>query len=158
MKNNICLDMDGVLLDSEKRIVDLKKQYDELPWDDFFDIVDWEKLLRDSKSINNSIEILRHLQKIKNNIIILTKVHTLKEAQAKIIELRDRRNIIVPIVIVPPHIKKSQIYIPSKGEILVDDSIKNINNWNLNGGNGILFCEDEDINNNKVKSLEFLLK
>ena len=158
MKNNICLDLDGVLLDSEKRVVDLKKQYDELSWDDFFDIVDWEKLLRDSKSINNSIEILRCLQKIKNNIIILTKVHTLKEAQAKIIELRDRRNIIVPIVIVPPHIKKTQIYIPSKGEILVDDSIKNINDWNLNGGNGILFCEDEDINNNKVKNLEFLLK
>lgn len=158
MEKKIFLDLDGVILDSEKRVVDLKKRYNDLSWDDFFNIIDWDKLLSESISINNSIEIINDIQKIKNNISILTKVHTLIEAQAKINELRNKRNITIPIIIVPPHIKKSQIYIPTNGEILVDDSEKNIKDWNINGGKGILFCQDDNIDNNKVKSLEFLLK
>lgn len=158
MEKKIFLDLDGVILDSEKRVVDLKKTYNDLSWDDFFNIIDWDKLLSESISINNSVEIINDIQKRKNNISILTKVHTLLEAQAKINELRNKRNITIPIIIVPPHIRKSQIYIPTNGEILVDDSEKNINDWNIKGGRGILFCHDDNIDNNKVKSLEFLLK
>lgn len=158
MERKIFLDLDGVILDSEKRVVDLKKIYNDLSWDDFFNIIDWDKLLSESISINNSVEIINDIQKSKNNISILTKVHTLLEAQAKINELRNKRNITIPIIIVPPHIRKSQIYIPTNGEILVDDSEKNIKDWNIKGGRGILFCQDDNIDDNKVKSLEFLLK
>ena len=101
---------------------------------------------------------MKELQSRKEKIAILTKVHTLLEAQAKIYDLRENRKIEVPIMIVPAHVKKSQIYYPKNGEILVDDSSKNILDWNLKGGRGILFAETEDYDNNKVKSLNFLLK
>lgn len=152
------LDLDGVILDSEQRVMDLKLKNPELKWDAFFEQLDWIKLLRESQEINNSLGILKELQSRKEKIAILTKVHTLLEAQAKICDLRENRKIIVPIMIVPPHVKKSQIYYPNNGEILVDDSSKNIIDWNMKGGRGILFAETEDLDNNKVKSLEFLLK
>lgn len=60
--------------------------------------------------------------------------------EAKTKALRDR-NVKVPILFVPLHIKKSQIYIPSNGEILIDDSIKNLSDWEKNGGKGVYFNE-----------------
>ena len=77
---------------------------------------------------------------------------------AKVYDLRNNREIETPILFVPPHVKKSEIYIPNNKEILIDDSLKNINDWNNKGGEGILF--DINANDNekqKVKSLEFLL-
>lgn len=158
-KNFTFLDLDGVILDSEERIINLKEKNKELDWNNFFETVDWFKLLSESKTINNSVEIIRELENQKRKIAILTKVHTLLEMEAKVIELRRNRKIQSPIIFVPPHITKSQICIPSNNEILVDDSIKNIKDWNMFGGDGILF----DPNNKttakrKVKSLEFLLK
>ena len=158
MEQKVFLDLDGVLLDSEKRIIRLRNQNSSLSWDEFFQNVDWNTLFEESKSINNSIEIIQEVQKYMDNIFILTKIHCLLEAQAKIDNLRNKRNITIPIIIVPPHVNKSKIYIPTNGEILVDDSQKNIDDWNKNGGKGILFSEIDDIENNKVKSLKFLLK
>ena len=158
-KNFTFLDLDGVILDSEERIVNQKEKNKELNWNDFFQTVDWFKLLNESKTINNSVEIIRELENQKRKIAILTKIHTLLEMQAKVIELRENRKIQSPIIFVPPHITKSQICIPSNNEILVDDSIKNIKDWNLFDGDGILFDPyDKTTVKRKVKSLEFLLK
>ena len=152
------IDLDGVILDSEQRVLEKRSKQNELTWDEFFEKLDWYTLLKESCQINNSLDILLELQSRKDKIAILTKVHTILEAQAKLFELRENRKITIPIFIVPPHFKKSDIYYPSKGEILVDDSLKNIKSWNENNGKGILFCEDQDLINNKTKSLEFLLK
>ena len=43
---------------------------------------------------------------------------------------------------VPPHVKKSEIYLPKNGEILIDDSIKNLKDWSNNGGESIYFNEN----------------
>lgn len=152
------LDLDGVILDSEQRMLELREKNQHLGWNEFFETLDWPKLLHESKEINYAIEILKELQSRDEKIAILTKVHTLLEAQAKVNELRQNRGITFPIYFVPPHIKKSQIYYPSKGEILVDDSIKNVSDWNLEGGTGILFKEEETNKKGVVKSLKFLLK
>lgn len=153
------LDLDGVILDSEERIIELKERNKDIGWNQLFENVDWFKLLKESKSINNSVEIIKELEMKKKKIVILTKIHTLLEMEAKVRELRYNRGIITPLLFVPPHIKKSQIYIPSNKEILIDDNLKNINDWNYNGGNGILFDpHDKTEEKNKVKSLEFLLK
>ena len=61
--------------------------------------------------------------------------------QAKVNALRERK-IEVPILFVPPHIKKSQIYLPKNREILIDDSIKNLLDWKQKGGIGIYFNEN----------------
>ena len=77
--------------------------------------------------------------------------------RVKVDDLRNHRNIYIPIVFVTPKIKKHEVVIPKK-QLLIDDSQKNIDGWINNGGKGILF--DETIPKNtdkKVKSLEFLL-
>ena len=163
MENNyIFLDLDGVILNSEEKVKNLIEKFNpqtKKEWEQFFHNIDWGKLLKESKSINNSVEIIQELQLIRQNLMILTKVHTLSEMQAKTLDLRENRMIRLPILFVPPHIKKSQIYLPSNGEILVDDSYKNIDDWINNGGTGILFDESCDCQTqNKVKSLEFLLR
>lgn len=158
-KDYTFLDLDGVILDSEERIIELKERNKEISWNDFFETLDWVNLLKDSKSINNSVEIIKELENKKKKIVILTKIHTLLEMQAKVFELRNNRGITSPILFVPPHVKKSQIYIPTNNEILIDDSLKNITDWNENCGKGILFDPyDKYPVKKKVKSLEFLLK
>lgn len=161
-QKNIFIDLDGVVLNSEQKIRDLiqeRKPTSKKEWDIFFENIDWFELLKNSSSINHSVEILKEVSMHEDNLMILTKIHTLLEAQAKVYDLRENRKINIPILFVPPHVDKSQIYIPNNKEILVDDSQKNIDNWNKFGGNGILFKEDCEVEtNNKVKSLEFLLK
>lgn len=78
--------------------------------------------------------------------------------QAKVSALRSRK-VEVPILFVPPHIKKSQIYLPGNGEILVDDSIKNIVDWEQKGGNGIYFSEELEAPTKvrKIKSLKEII-
>lgn len=78
--------------------------------------------------------------------------------EAKVKALRSRK-VEVPVLFVPPHIKKSQIYLPNNGEILIDDSIKNLIDWELNGGKGIYFNEDLTSNNQfeTVKTLSKIL-
>ena len=157
-EKNSFLDFDGVLLDSEKRIMELKSSMENISWDDFFELIDWEKLLDESKEINDSFAILKELQKMKKKYFILTKIHTLKEALAKVQYTR-QRGVDIPIIIVPPHTKKSEIYVPSNNEILVDDSIKNVDDWENKGGYGVLFSEEFEKNEpKKVKDLTFLLK
>ena len=72
--------------------------------------------------------------------------------------LRNKK-IEVPILFVPPHVKKSQIYLPNNGEILIDDSIKNLIDWEQNGGNSIYFNEDlESVSQFKtIKTLSIVL-
>ena len=160
MKNKLLLlDLDGVILNSEELILQEREKNKEKTWYEFFEDVDWKKIYMESKSINNSVEIIRELESMKKEIAILTKCHTLEEMRAKVSDLRNNRKIMVPVLFVPPHVKKTDIYIPYNNEMLIDDSLKNINDWNLSGGNGILF-DEKGISNEKkkVKSLDFLLR
>lgn len=161
VEKTIFLDLDGVILDTEQRVLDLRKKQSALSWDDFFDIIDWKRLLFEANEINDSIKILKKLESRKRNISILTKIHTLSEAQAKVYELRENRGITSPIIFVPPHVRKSEVIIPD-GNILIDDSLKNVSDWSKNGGDGILFVDSEmlakkiDDSITKVNSLKFL--
>ena len=97
-------------------------------------------------------------KKMKENVAILTKIHTLYEMKVKLQDLRNHRQIYIPIIFVPPGIKKHEMVIPNN-QLLIDDSEKNVNNWILHGGKGLIFdklIQKDEIN--KVKSLEFLLK
>ena len=140
-KNKILIDFDGVIFDTEKRVVDMKKSHPNMTWNEFFDKLDWFKLLQESNIINNSINYILDTQDSNNQIAILTKIHTLVEMQAKVKALRSR-GIEVPILFVPPHVKKSQVYLPNNEEILIDDSLKNLVDWKQNGGTSIYFNEE----------------
>lgn len=141
LNNKIFIDFDGVIFDTEKRIVEEKNKTPDISWNEFFENLNWFKLLEESQVINNAIDCILEGQSKGMQILILTKIHTLLEMQAKVLALRERK-IEVPILFVPPHIKKSQIYLPNNREILVDDSIKNLIDWKKNGGTGIYFNED----------------
>ena len=141
LNNKIFIDFDGVIFDTEQRVVEQKNKNPDISWNEIFKNLDWFKLLEESKIINNAIDYILEGQSKGMQIQILTKIHTLLEMQAKVHALRERK-VEVPILFVPPYIKKSQIYLPNNGEILVDDSIKNLIDWKKNGGTGIYFNED----------------
>ena len=165
----IYIDLDGVILDSEERMLERKFMagfIDHKNKDDYYRYFEytqlhpeeWDSIIRDANSINDSVEIIRELEKMKKNLAILTKIHTLNEMKVKIEDLREHRKINSPVFFAPPGVKKHQIVIPNK-QILVDDSSKNVEGWIEHGGTGFIF--DKNISENtkqKVKSLEFLLK
>ena len=138
----IFIDFDGVIFDTEKRVVERKNENPNLTWNEFFDNLDWVQLLDEAKVINNAIDYILDGQTRTKQLAVLTKIHTLLEMEVKTKALRSRK-IKIPILFVPPHIKKSQIYLPNNGEILIDDSIKNLIDWKQKGGTGIYFNEEQ---------------
>ncbi len=157
-KENVFIDFDGVIFDTEKRVVERKKLRPDISWNVFFEELDWFELLEEAKVINNAIDYILEAQSKSKQIAILTKIHTLIEMEAKVRALRSR-NVEIPILFVPPHIKKSQIYLPNNGEILIDDSVKNLIDWEQKGGRGLYFSENLDSSNQfeVVKSLRRIL-
>ena len=163
------IDFDGVILDSEERMLERKynlgfyNHNDESEFDKYFQYTnshpeEWEYILRETSSINNSIEIIKELEYLKKKIAILTKIHTLQEMKVKTEVLREDLKIFCPVIFVPPGVKKHQVVIPNS-QLLIDDSKKNIKKWIENGESGLIF--DYTIDNDtdeKVKCLEFLIK
>ncbi len=168
-ENIIYIDLDGVILDSEERMLERKYMMgfcdhnDEKQFHEYFNYTnihkeEWDYIIRDAKSINDSVEIIKELQMLKRKIAILTKIHTLHEMKVKVDDLRNHRNINIPIIFVPPGIKKHEVVLPNEC-LLIDDSFKNINGWIDNGGYGLLFDENnQGDDNTRVQSLQFLLK
>lgn len=166
---NIFIDFDGVILDSEERMLERKYELglhdhnNESEFDKYFEYTnlhpeEWDYIIKDAKSINNSVEIIKELEILKKEIVILTKIHTLKEMKTKIEVLRDKFEILCPVIFVPPGIKKHQVVIPNN-QLLVDDSKKNVHGWIENGGRGLIFDSTIDYDSeSKVRSLEFLIK
>lgn len=163
------IDFDGVILDSEERMLErkynlgLNDNKNESDFDLYFEYTnlhpeEWEYIIKEAKSINNSVEIIKELEKLKRKIAILTKIHTLQEMKVKIKMLRENLKILCPVIFVPPGVKKHQIVIPNN-QLLIDDSKNNIKKWIENGGRGLIFDSTiENDNDEKVKSLEFLMK
>lgn len=165
----IFIDLDGVILDSEKRM--LERKYDlglrdhknEEEFGQYFEYTnlhpeEWNYILKEAKPINNSVEIIKELESLKRKIAILTKIHTLQEMKVKMEVLRENQKITCPVIFVPPGVKKHQMIIPNT-QLLVDDSPKNINSWIENGGVGLIFDPSIDHDTyEKVRSLEFLIK
>lgn len=169
MEDYTFIDLDGVILDSEERMLERKynvgftNHSDRHEYDKYFDYTlfhpdEWNFIIREANSINDSVEIIKELESLKKKLAILTKIHTLYEMQVKTEDIREHRGIKCPIIFVPPGVKKHQIILPNK-QLLIDDSKKNIKGWIDNGGEGKVFNPTivED-NETTVRSLEFLLR
>ena len=157
-KQKIFIDFDGVIFDTEQRVVERKNLRPDISWNDFFEELDWFELLDEAKVINNAIDYILEGQEKTKQLAILTKIHTLIEMEAKVKALRSRK-VEEPILFVPPHVKKSQIYLPNNGEILIDDSIKNLIDWEQKGGKSIYFSEKSDVSSQfeTIKALNKIL-
>lgn len=106
--NYTLIDFDGVILDSEERMLDRKfsiglhNHNDVNEFYKYFKYTDrhpeeWDYIIRNANSINDSVEIMRELERLKKNIAILTKIHSLYEMKVKIDDLRNNRKINCPV-------------------------------------------------------------
>ena len=137
----IYIDFDDVIVNTSEVLVNTynlehNTKVDYVTDENFMINYDYNKLLNDSDSINNSIEILKRLD--QNKISILTKVLSLdNEGLAKIKYLRNN-GIECNVILVPEHAKKTDV-VKVEGCILVDDLIKNLDDWSNKGGISIFF-------------------
>ncbi len=150
------IDCDGVILDTEK---DLFKEYDKLIEQginitrrEYLQNLDWNLWIYQAEIIKNAVELLNNYD--YKDTSILTKVHSMQEAMAKINYFRNLK-VKNEIIIVPFDAKKSDI-VYAKNNILVDDYHKNLKDWKLSGGIPIYFGEKEQ-EYDKITSLEEVL-
>lgn len=158
------VDCDGVIFDSEIWLFDeeyrslkIKNEIDKIK---YIQNKNWDEILRKSEVINDAINILKELR----DVAILTKVHSMENEGVAKIRLFRSLDVKSEIILVPYPLKKSEVVDP-KGNILIDDTIHNLDDWKKGGGIPIYFNKDnEDIDNwgnvnrtyAKVNSLEYL--
>ncbi len=145
MNKEIYIDFDGVILNTQ---VEIDKKYYEHggvideSWNKVLENeIDWKKLLGDSKVIGNSLEVLKELYNQGQKTYIFSRVFSLGEAQEKINYLRDN-NVLTDFIICPKRARKSEVIIPNKNRILVEDSTSNAMDWKNNGGLELFFTKD----------------
>ena len=145
---NMYIDFDGVIMNTidvsyemiKKQGIDLK-DYDKVR--EFYQDIDWKKLLEDSEAINNSWDCIKKiLDSKKFNVAILTHVNSLKEIEEKVKVIRQHFRDIT-IIPVPKSISKTEM-LKAEGAVLVDDYVHNIKEWDKAGGYGIRFDLDMD--------------
>ena len=150
------IDCDGVILDTETGLFSkydiLKKDNPELKRRIYLQNLDWEYWIEQATVLNDALNILKNYDPIDTNI--LTKVHSLNEAIAKINYFRDKK-IRNSVIIVPDGISKSQIVDPFEN-ILVDDSNDNLVDWKEKFGISYYFGNKES-EFEKIESLEDVL-
>lgn len=159
------IDFDGVIFDTESEVFkyyELLKKY-KICINKLRCVQrrSWIDVLENSKEINDAIRIINELD---NDTAILTRIHSLEnEGVSKIKLLRDL-GIEKEIILVPYQVKKSDV-VPARGNILVDDSIFNLNEWRSDGGMSVFFNKDDSDYDNwgvlnerypKIKSLSML--
>lgn len=141
------IDFDGVILDTEGILFEewrkIPDRYLLPPIEKIRHIQnrDWNYIINNSEVINDADYYLRQMDPTKS--AILTKIHSLdNEAVAKIKWVRDNK-IKQPVIFVPYPLKKTDV-VDAKDSILVDDCLRNLDDWQECGGEGIFFNIDGD--------------
>ena len=141
------IDFDGVILDTEELLFENWRKNPNrhlLPGIEKIKYIqnsDWEYILYNSKVINDSLYYLKQMD--LNTSFILTKVHSMNnEGCAKIQWLRNNK-VKQGIILVPYCLKKTDI-VNACGNTLIDDCLKNLDDWKDNDGTPIFFDIDND--------------
>ena len=151
------IDFDGVILDTNNLVAKEVVNHYAGNFNEVFNKLDWQKIYRKSKVISNNLETIRIIQN-ELNLYILTKIKSLEECNAKIKFLREN-NISCPIIVVPINESKTNIIIPNKKTVLIDDDKQNIIEWTQKGGIGIHFINStKTAGDYQTSSLSFLEK
>lgn len=141
------IDFDGVILDTETLLFEEWRKNPNrasLPEKDKIKYIqnsNWEYIINNSQIINDSIYYLKNMN--PENSLILTKIHSLEnEGCAKVRWLR-KNSVKQSIILVPYNLKKFEMAI-ARGNILVDDCLKNLREWESCGGIPFFFDIDDD--------------
>lgn len=142
------IDFDGVILDTmEKTYKELEESGIDKKDNDavtkYFRELDWEKLISETKEINNSIEEIKTICASKKfNVYILTHINSTNEMVQKITYLHK----VLPevtVVSVPKELSKTTVVNPC-GAILIDDYSGNVKEWQKGLGIGIKFVKERE--------------
>lgn len=134
----IYIDFDGVIFDTINYLFD--ENYYKMKQDPNFDTqeyvtnADWYNLILKSGEINDSISILKELKEA----LILTKVNSLFNEGASKVKVLRELGVKNDIILVPFCFKKTEI-VGAKGNILVDDTVHNLDEWEEKGGIPLFF-------------------
>ena len=140
------IDLDGVILNTEGLLfneilnTDNKNTLSEEFIMQLVININWAYILKNAKVINDSIDILRKLD--KDDSTILTRVHSNQEAETKINYFKSI-NIDQKVITVPYPLKKNDV-VSAKGNILIDDCLKNLRYWSNDGGYAMFFDKNEN--------------
>lgn len=140
------VDFDGIIIDTWPSI--LKKYYkkycnyevEEYKLRELFKDLNWDLIINNSRINYNNIMVLKKLNNY--DITILTKINSLSEGETKQKFLKSL-NIDIKLKTVDIDEKKSEI-VDAKGNILIDDEIKNLKEWKEKGGIAILYSKNKD--------------
>ena len=139
------IDCDGVILDTETGLFDeyheLKKENPNLKKRQYLHDMDWEHWIWQAGVLNDAVYLLKNYD--PRFVEILTRVHSLDEARAKLNYFRDngvRNN----VVIVPDGVAKSRI-VDAFGNVLVEDSNSNLDDWDSQHGIPIYYGTGDSI-------------
>lgn len=150
------IDCDGVILDTETGLFDeyheLKKSNPELKKRQYLHDLDWEYWIWQAGVIGDAIEILKNYD--PRGVDILTRVHSLQEARAKLNYFREHK-VRNNVIIVPDGIAKSST-VDAFNNVLVEDSNGNLDDWSEHHGIPIYFGTGDSIYT-KVTSLDTVL-
>lgn len=150
------IDCDGVILDTETGLFDvyneLKLMNPELKKKQYLHDLDWDSWIEQASVLDNAVDLLKFYY--CDVVKILTRVHSMNEAIAKINYFRDN-GVKNDIIIVPPGMNKTNI-VDAFGNILVEDSNSNLVDWNECHGISIYYGKGES-NFTSIKSLEEVL-
>ncbi len=134
------IDFDGVIMDTDPLLFSGFSNFRERSVDEKINHIqnaNWEYIIRNSLVINDAINIIKSL----DDITILTTVHSMEnEGVAKIKFLREM-GIECDIILSPYLVKKTDV-VNAYGNILVDDALFNLEDWERAGGRPILFNKD----------------
>jgi len=140
------IDFDGVILDTiettykemKDRGISLK---DQEKVREYYKTVNWDKLIKETPEINDSINEIKKICKSKKfNVYVLTHVNSTDEMVAKIKYLH--KNVPeVTVVSVPREVEKTEVVNPSAA-ILIDDYSGNLKVWQKKLGIGIKFVKE----------------
>ena len=143
----VYIDFDGVILDTENALFKewrknpnrhLLSENEKIQ---YIKKANWDYILNNSNIINDSLYYLNNMD--SNKSFILTKVHSMEnEAYAKVLWLR-KNNVKQGIIVVPYYFKKSDI-VSAKDNVLIDDSLKNLKEWEEENGYPIFFNKENN--------------
>ena len=145
------IDFDGVILDTEPLLFEEWRKNPNrhsLPESEkikYLQKCNWNYIINNSPVINDSLYYLRQMD--PSISCILTKVHSLENESVEKIKWLRENGIKQSVVIVPYYFKKSEVAI-ARGNILIDDCLKNLSEWEELGGIPIFF----DMNNDDYDS------
>ena len=141
------IDFDGVILDTEELLFEEWRKNPNrylLPESEKIRYVhdaNWNFIINNSKVINDSLYYLKQMDPSKS--FILTKIHSEGNEGTEKIKWLRKNDIKQGIYLVPHKIKKTEI-VDASGNALIDDSLKNLQDWQLAGGNSFFFDIDND--------------